>query len=132
MSLKSLLRWLPAIVMMAVIFAFSSTPSDDLPSYGFWDTLVKKGGHMTGYGLLALAFWFGLNQPRDAAISRHYVIAWFVAVLYAVSDEIHQSFVPGRHPSPLDVLVFDAGGAALALVFLYIWTRFRKPIVPLL
>ncbi len=46
---------------MAIIFAFSSTPGKDLPNFGVLDFLVKKGGHMLGYGLLALAYWRGLG-----------------------------------------------------------------------
>ncbi|HRQ24773.1 MAG TPA: hypothetical protein PLF42_15205, partial [Anaerolineales bacterium] len=48
-------RWLPAVVLMLVIFGFSSRPGDDLPSFGGWDYFVKKGGHGLGYGLLALS-----------------------------------------------------------------------------
>ncbi len=49
-----ILRWLPAILVMVIIFGFSSIPSREMPSFGFWDLLVKKGAHMLGYGLLAL------------------------------------------------------------------------------
>ncbi len=72
---------------------------------------------MAGYGLLALAFWFGLSDKPKIS----WGLAWILAVLYAITDEIHQSFVIGRHASLLDVLVFDAGGAALALLFFYFW-----------
>ena len=104
-----LLRWLPAIVLMAAIFTFSATPTKNLPNYGFWDTLVKKGGHMTGYGLLAVAYWYGLGFDRKKGW-----LAWLLAVLYAATDEFHQSFTPGRHASVDDVLLFDNGGAILA------------------
>jgi VanZ family protein len=98
---------------MAAIFIISSTPSVELPNYGFWDTLVKKGGHMTGYGMLAGAYWYGLGFDRKKDR-----LAWFLAVLYAVTDEFHQSFTPGRHSSPVDVFLFDGGGAFLALAAL--------------
>ena len=126
MLTPKLIRWIPAIVLMAIIFAFSSTPSDNLPSYGLWDTLVKKGGHMSGYGLLALAYLYGLGQGSGDFPRRFYVFAWVLTVLYALSDEFHQSFVPGRHASLVDVFVFDAGGAALALVALYVVRRIRN------
>ena len=58
--MKPFLRWLPAVLVMAVIFVFSSIPSDELPNFGLWDLLVKKGGHVLGYGLLALAYLFAL------------------------------------------------------------------------
>jgi VanZ family protein len=107
---KSILRWLPALAVMAIIFGFSSIPSQEMPSFGFWDLVVKKGAHMLGYGLLALAYCYGLRFDR-----RHWWLALLLAVLYAISDEFHQSFVPGRHPSWVDALVIDGGGAAIAL-----------------
>ena len=42
-------------------------------------------------------------------------MAWLLTILYALTDEYHQSFVAGRHPSIWDVLVFDNLGALLAL-----------------
>ncbi len=101
------------MLIMALIFVVSSTPSVELPNFGFWDKLVKKGGHMTGYGLLAGAYWYGLGFDRKKGW-----LAWLLAVLYAATDEFHQSFIPGRHPSLADVLFFDVGGAALALTLI--------------
>ncbi len=99
---------------MGVIYAFSSQPSEELPYFGLYDLLVKKGGHMLGYAILAWLFsrsWEGLNlSPRNA-----FLLAFFASVLYAMSDEFHQSFVPGRHSSPLDVVI-DAAGAAIGLL----------------
>ncbi len=104
------LRWGPAVLWMAAIFAASATPSMDLPTFGTWDTIVKKGGHFLAYALLAILFRRALGwQERPPAA------AWLLAVLYALVDEFHQSFVPGRHPSLVDALGFDAGGAAAAL-----------------
>jgi VanZ family protein len=108
---KSILRWLPAVVVMTIIFSFSSIPSRELPNFGCWDLVVKKGAHMLGYGLLALAYWYGLRLDK-----RLWWLALLLSVLYAISDEFHQSFVPGRHPSWVDVLVFDGGGASLTLL----------------
>lgn len=108
--IKGNLRWLPAIAVMAVIFGFSSIPSQDLPSFGLWDLVVKKGAHMFGYGLLALAYWYGLRFAKHCS--------WLVlllTVLYAITDEFHQTCVPGRHPSWVDALIFDSSGAALML-----------------
>lgn len=103
-------RWLPALTVMLVIFVFSSQPSRALPDFGWADRLMKKGGHMTGYGLLALSFWHALEWRRD----RRW-LAWLLAVLYAATDEFHQSFVPGRNPSVWDVAAFDSLGALVAL-----------------
>jgi VanZ family protein len=101
---------------MGVIYAFSSQPSDELPDFGLYDLLVKKGGHMLGYAILAWLFsrsWEGFHfSPRNV-----FLLTFFAAVLYAVSDEIHQSFVPGRHPSAVDVVI-DGTGAMIGL-----WVR---------
>jgi len=118
--MKKLPRWLPAVALMMAIFIFSSLPSSELPDYGFWDMLIKKGGHMTGYALLALAYWYWLGfDPQKGWL------AWLLAVLYAASDEFHQSFTPGRHPSPLDVIIYDNLGALLA-VLITGWVLRRK------
>jgi len=115
------LRWFPALFLMLVIFLVSNTPSTELPDYGFWDMLVKKGGHMVGYGLLAGAYWYGLGFDRKKGW-----LAWLLAVLYAATDEFHQSFTPGRHPSYIDVLLFDGGGAALALSLISLFFKLKQ------
>ena len=96
--------------MMLVIFIFSAQSSSNLPDFDWLDRIVKKGGHMVGYALLALSYWraFGFLPKR------HWV-AWCLAILYAVTDELHQSFVTGRTPSIWDVLIFDNLGAILSL-----------------
>jgi len=104
-------RWSLAVLMMAAIFIFSSRPSSGLPDFGTWDYFVKKGAHMLGYGLLALAYWRGWNLEHSKKR-----FAWGLAVCYAITDELHQSFVPGRHPSLVDILLFDNLGAILGLV----------------
>ncbi len=101
-------RWLPSLLMMLAIFAFSSRTSNELPNFGGLDYFVKKSAHGVGYGLLALSYLRAL--PR-----RKYVLAWFLAVLYSATDEFHQSFVPGRHAAITDVLVFDNLGALITL-----------------
>jgi len=119
-------RWFPAFVMMLVIFAFSSRPGDSLPDFLDWDYLIKKSGHVIGYGLLALSYLHLLrNSPRK------YWVAWLLAILYGAADEFHQSFIPGRYASVLDVMIFDNLGAVIALLLdLRIWRtadRKRQP-----
>jgi hypothetical protein len=109
-------RWLPALLMMAAIFAFSSRTSSELPNFGGWDYLFKKSAHGIGYGLLALSYLHALPN-------RNYKLAWLLAVLYSATDEFHQSFVPGRRASVVDVLVFDNLGAMIAL---FIHDRFTS------
>lgn len=95
---------------MSVIFLFSSQPSERLPDFNRLDRVVKKGGHMLGYAALAVSYWSGLGLDR-----RKRPLAWLLAVLYAMTDEYHQSFVMGRNPSIWDVVVFDNLGALFGL-----------------
>ena len=105
-----ILNWLPALVMMSVIFWFSAQPAEELPVFSWADTIVKKSGHVIGYGLLAFTYWYGLGMVRQKNW-----LAWLLAVLFALTDEYHQSFVSGRHPSIWDVLIFDNIGALLSV-----------------
>ncbi len=106
-------RWLPAVVMMGIIFILSSFPSSRIPDYGSLDTLIKKGGHALGYGLLGLSYFYAL--PKRLSKFYRVLTALLMAVLFALSDEYHQSFVQGRNSSLSDVLI-DGFGATLALV----------------
>lgn len=112
-SLMSILPpWIPAVIVMLVIFILSSRPSDSLPDFATWDFAIKKSAHMLGYGLLASAYLHFLgNNPKGKGL------AWLLSLLYAVTDEFHQSFVPGRSASVYDVILFDNLGAGIALWF---------------
>lgn len=101
---------MPSFLVMTVIFYFSSQPGDSLPDFHDWDYFVKKAGHMMGYGLLALANLYAVGNIRNK-----YFISWLIAFVFATSDEFHQSFVPGRGATIVDVLLFDAPGALTAL-----------------
>jgi VanZ family protein len=107
--MRAISRFGPPIALMAVIFFLSAQP--DLNSgLGTWDTIGRKLVHAASYALL---WWLwhralGLRSPLTAAA---------ITVAYAVSDEFHQSFVEGRHGTPVDVLIDTAGvviAAALA------------------
>jgi VanZ family protein len=97
-------RWLPVLIWAGVIFAFSSVPHLGT-GLGTWDYVLRKCAHMVEYAVLALLL-------RRATGSYAWAVA--LAVAYAVSDEFHQTFVRGRHGSPVDVGI-DAIGATLGL-----------------
>jgi VanZ family protein len=119
-----LLRWGPALIMMALIFSASGTPGDDLPRFGVWDFLVKKSGHMLGYALLAVSYLRGLTSAKH--VKPHLLLlAVAMAGLYAVTDEFHQSFTPQRSPAWVDVGI-DTFGAFLG-AWIWAWIRWRRP-----
>ena len=111
-------RWLPALIVMLIIFIFSSQPSDNIPNFDWADKIVKKGGHIIGYASLALMFWHAIEMQ-----STKWWLAWLLAVLFGISDEFHQSFVPGRHASPVDVILYDNVGALLGIL---VWNWYRR------
>jgi len=112
MTAKKYYRWIPALLVMGATYWFSSQPSNELPDFGVLDWLFKKSGHVIEYALLAVAYWYALGWNRNRR-----QLAWLFAILYAVTDEFHQSFVPGRFPSVWDVLIFDNLGAVIGLWF---------------
>lgn len=110
-------RYGPPLAIMALIFALSATP--DLNSgLGAWDLLLRKLAHITIFGVL----WLTLAR---ATYWRRPILASVIAILYAISDEVHQSFVDGRHGSPVDVVI-DAAGVGIALLAWVVVTRRRN------
>jgi VanZ family protein len=102
---RALSAWLPVLVWAAVIFALSSIPhlGTDL---GVWDTVLRKCAHTLEYAILGLLLARALRAGPAA---------FALGVAYAISDEVHQLFVRGRHGSPVDVAI-DALGVLLGLL----------------
>jgi VanZ family protein len=104
--------WLPVVAWAAVIFTFSSIPSLS-SGLGTWDTILRKGAHVTEYAVLGALLYRALGREP---------LALAVGIAYAATDEVHQYFVRGRHASPVDVAI-DAVGVALGML---IWLRLRE------
>ena len=97
--------WLPVVAWAAVIFAFSSVPHLGT-GLGTWDLILRKIAHTAEYAVLGALLVRATTCPW---------LAWVLGVLYAASDEIHQTFVAGRHGSPIDVAI-DAVGVAIGVL----------------
>lgn len=107
------LRFLPALACMGLIFYLSDQPKlPAIPSLSEQATSVL--GHLTVYFALTVLTWWGLGALELTSRQR-VATAFAVAVLYGLSDEWHQSFVPGRTPDWRDLLT-DAIGAAIGLL----------------
>jgi VanZ family protein len=118
-------RWVPAIVIMAIIFIASATPGSDIPGFGIWDVFFKKGGHMLGYALLATASYHALNSS-NRSIKQKFILVLCIVALYAASDEFHQRFTPGRTASFRDVGIDVAGGLIGIAVIRFVQRRISK------
>jgi VanZ family protein len=112
---KRIARWLPAGAWLAVIFALSSVPGDSLPNAGFDYSVI---GHFTEYAILAGLLMFAAVGGRNLTVTLALTLL-LACSLYGVSDEYHQSFVPGRTPDPIDWATDTAGaGASIAVIAL--------------
>jgi VanZ family protein len=103
--------WLPVLAWAAVIFAFSSIPHLS-SGLGVWDTVLRKGAHLTEYAILGALLYRALGREAPALAA---------GIAYAATDELHQHFVTGRHASPVDVAI-DAVGISIGML---VWLRVR-------
>jgi VanZ family protein len=140
--------WLPVVLWMMLIFSMSTNagaPSNSSRIIGpivRWlvpgisDEAVgrivfgvRKLSHVTEYAVLALLCWRARRQPvrgdRRPWRWPHVAFAFAVTVVFASSDEWHQTFVPSRQGSGWDVLL-DSCGAILGLLVLWRLGRWRK------
>jgi VanZ family protein len=105
------LRWIPPLVWMGIIYFLSA--QSQLPDLTPGAPKLQEiGGHLTVFFVLAFLWALALAKAR---VSTAGLWAFSVAVLYGASDEIHQSYVPGRTCDPVDLIV-DIAGASLALL----------------
>lgn len=112
--------FLPLLAWMGAIYYFSNQPSLPSAPDPWWDLLLKKGGHMAAYAILALLWWRVL--VRRLSVRRSVGLALLLSLLYAISDEVHQLYVLGRNGTVWDVGI-DACGVLLAAGVLWRMTR---------
>ncbi len=110
----SLFLWLPPLALMVVIFYLSAQP--DLSSgLGIVDLVGRKVVHAAEYALLCALWWRALRPTAPSTVAL--AASLTVSIAYAASDELHQSFIPGRTGTPIDVSI-DAVGAGLAALII--------------
>ena len=111
-------RFAPPLLLMGLIFILSAQP--DLSSgLGTADVILRKLAHMAAYGLLWFLWWRALGYDRNRRISV------LITIVYAVTDELHQTTVEGRHGARTDVLI-DSAGIALAMLAVHVRDRRRR------
>ena len=146
-SVKAIALHVLMIVWMVAIFCFSAQPGEESAdlsgSFTYllvdaWDKLfhldwteskrleyaafleypIRKAAHMTEFGILALFSHGAIRTYEKYSNKMHYLLALLITFGYAVTDEIHQLFVPNRYGCFTDVLV-DTIAALLALCIIY-------------
>lgn len=139
---RKILPWALVILWMAVIFFYSHQPateSVDLSSgitqkildiitttapdikldQDSLHTFIRKSAHFGVYLILGVLVTNGLMQ-NNMSKPKMILLALLICVLYAISDEIHQLYIPGRSGQVSDVLLDSAGGLVGVLFYIFI------------
>ncbi len=108
----ALRAWAPAVAWAALIFAFSAQANLRFLPDDSADFALRKLGHTAVFGILALLVWHAIATTTRTRRPRAWAL--LLTILYAVTDELHQAVVSGRHASAVDVAI-DAAGALIAV-----------------
>ena len=127
--------WMPLLIWMALIFLGSMDvlsaehtsrflvpflrwldPQITWATLNLVQTIIRKLGHVTEYAILAALLWRALRGGTDWTWKTWilFAVVWIACAIFAASDEFHQSFVPSRTSSLLDVMI-DICGALIGL-----------------
>ncbi len=144
-TLRGILGFIPAAAWMGIIFYFSSMPADDSTVQSMsvteqiveiyaritgasevkltnWvisiEPYVRKLAHMSEYAILLILLFFAFRFYIKS-YRKNLLISFLICVLYACTDEWHQTFIEGRAGMPVDVLI-DACGALIVMVVFYL------------
>jgi VanZ family protein len=107
MTLARLNLWLPVVFWAGLIFTFSAIPSLGT-GLGTWDLVLRKLAHAAEFAILGALLLRAVRREP---------LAILLGSAYAATDEVHQTFVSGRHGSPVDWLIDSAGVVVGVLVY---------------
>ncbi|WP_026672417.1 VanZ family protein [Alkalihalobacterium bogoriense] len=131
MKQNKLFPWLGVILWMALIFYLSHQPATEsaelstgimeimkqavalvIPQLPFDESvlhfLIRKGAHFFAYMILGILVFHALTKSNTTGVKRIW-LTLVICVIYAITDEVHQLFVPGRSGEFTDVLIDSAG-----------------------
>ncbi len=111
--LSRMATWSPPVIWSAGIFYFSSLPGSSihLPQFKFVDKLI----HVLVFGILSLLV-LRVTRGAENKIKAFY-FGTLYSILYGLTDEVHQFFVPGRFADPYDFLANVVGVLVGCLMF---------------
>lgn len=110
---RFLIYWLPVILWAGGIFYLSSISGLASNMTVFWDVFWRKLFHAGEFGLLNLLVWRALFYGEKILFKKALWWTLFLTILYAISDELHQYFVPNRQCRWQDVAQDSLGAAAI-------------------
>ena len=103
--------WFPPLLWMTIIFILSSRQHVTISEEKMVDFAIFKSIHIIVYAGMYFLLFRAFNSIRDKHYTKHdrFVSALLVALIYAVTDEIHQTFVPTREGTVRDVIIDGIG-----------------------
>ncbi len=114
------LAWLPPLAWAGVIYFVSAQPKEAFVRFGLSGALLPIAGHLITYAVLMVLLVIALRVGGRLPVEQSCVVAFLLVALFGLSDEYHQSFVPGRTATMWDWLV-DLLGAGLAWLAINRW-----------
>ncbi|MFH2019191.1 MAG: VanZ family protein [bacterium] len=115
----TILSWFPLLLWSAFIFFLSSIPSLKVTENWLLQIILNDGGHFSFYGVLAVFAFFAFFRSH---LSKPYKYSLLYAILFGISDELHQHFVPGRTMDIRDLALDTLG----ALTFLFLLKKLQS------
>lgn len=113
--------WVPLIGYAGLIFYISSLPQPHEMMPSLFEEISDKVLHLVEYGILGILCYRALRHAGGPWAAQYpLALAITVSVLYGMTDEVHQAFVPERQAQVGD-LIADATGAGVAA---WVWHRF--------
>ncbi len=114
-------NWIFVFAWAGFIFFLSHQPFLESGLPGQWDFVLRKLAHITEYAILT---WLLIRALKEYQLTTRQIIisSITIVVLYAVSDEYHQTFILGRQGAFRDVLIDSIG------IFLITWFNGKKMI----
>jgi len=104
---KFLKLWFPVVFWAALIFYLSGIP--DLKTGFKFDFILRKISHVVEYLILTFFLYRAFKGSFNINTARLFIYPAGLSFLYAISDELHQLFVPGRNCSIQDALIDTVG-----------------------
>jgi len=117
--------WLPPIIWMALIFYFSSRFRVSATGKFLFDFIIFKTLHLLEYAILYFLLFrafYSINN-QQLTINNKFLFPVLLSILYAVSDEFHQTLVPTREGKIRDVFIDSLG---ILLMYIYIVNNIKR------
>lgn len=111
-----------ALIYALLIFVVSAVPSITPPTFGF--VLEDKILHFIEYSIFSALLFLAFFTSGKEFLKKHvFLISSLIGIAYAVSDELHQKFVPGRSCEFFDFLADSLG---IIVIQIGIWLYLKR------